>query len=52
MNILKDTIIQYINDKFYVEPEYLWSKYPEYAVFRHKDNNKWFAVILNLKKAN
>ncbi len=50
MNTLKNRIIHYINDRFYVEPEYLWSKYPEYAVFRHKDNNKWFAVILLVKK--
>lgn len=31
-------------------PEYLWKKYPDYAVLRHNDNNKWYAVIMNVPK--
>ncbi|MDM3559611.1 MmcQ/YjbR family DNA-binding protein [Proteus vulgaris] len=31
-----------------VEPEHLWIKYPNYIVFRHKSNLKWFAVIIDI----
>jgi predicted DNA-binding protein (MmcQ/YjbR family) len=26
-------------------PEYLWAKFPNYAVFRRKDNRKWYALV-------
>ena len=29
-------------------PEYLFAKYPSYAVFRHQSNKKWFAVIMRI----
>lgn len=31
-------------------PEYPWAKYPTFAVFRHKNNQKWFAVIMTVSK--
>ena len=33
-----------------VKAEYPWAKFPHYAVFRHKHNRKWFAVIMDLPK--
>ena len=32
-------------------PEHPWSRHPGYAVFRHKQNRKWFAVIMDLPKS-
>lgn len=29
-------------------PEYLWAKFPNYAVFRRKDNRKWYALLAEL----
>ena len=43
-------IIQYIKEKYNDEPEYLWEKFPRNAVFRRKDNQKWYAAILTAKK--
>lgn len=40
-------IVQYIKDKYNAEPEFLWKKFPEYAVFRNKDNSKWFGIIMH-----
>ena len=40
----RQTITYYIKKKYGVSPEYLWKRYPDYAVFRHEDNNKWFAL--------
>ena len=41
---MKDKVFAYIKNKYKALPEYLWKKYPDFAVFRHTDNNKWFAL--------
>ena len=42
---------KYIAEVYNTEPEYLWIKHPNYELFRHSDNRKWFAVIIGLSKA-
>ena len=42
---MKQEIIKFINKKYNTSPEYLWKRYPTYCIFRHKNNNKWFALI-------
>lgn len=42
---MKNEIIKSINKKYNVSPEYLWKRYPTYCIFRHKNNNKWFALV-------
>lgn len=39
-------IIRYIKEKYNANPEYLWEKFPDNAVFRNQSTNKWFAAIL------
>lgn len=41
-------INDYLFNKYQVTPSFLWKKYPHYAVYR-KNDNKWFAVILDIK---
>ena len=41
---MKDKVFAYMKKKYQAAPEYLWKRYPDYAVFRHSDNNKWFAL--------
>ena len=38
----------YIKNKYGDNPEFLWSKFPGYAVYRNKDNKKWYGIIMNL----
>ncbi|WP_410678259.1 MmcQ/YjbR family DNA-binding protein [Avibacterium paragallinarum] len=38
----------HINQQYGVQPEYLWAKFPEFAVFRHSNNRKWFAILMNV----
>ena len=45
---LRDEVIGYIKEKYKADPEYLWKRYPDYAVFRHSDNRKWFGIIMNI----
>ena len=40
----QQAVFDYIKKKYKVLPEYPWRRYPEYAVFRHADNNKWFVL--------
>ena len=53
-NIFKDKqekeIISYVNKKYNDDLEFLWDKFPTYAVLRNKINNKWYAVILKINE--
>lgn len=40
----------YLRDEYGVEPEHLWSRYPNYAVFRHPASQKWFAAMMDVPK--
>ncbi len=44
----RQTAATYIKKKYKALPEYLWKRYPEYAVFRHEDNSKWFALMAGI----
>ncbi len=46
----RQTITDYIKKKYGVSPEYLWKRYPDYVVFRHEDNNKWFALTAGVSR--
>ena len=39
-------VIAYICNTYQDEPEYLWEKFPRNAIFRRKDNQKWYAALL------
>ena len=41
-------INRYIKEKYNNEPEFLWNKFPGYAVYRNESNNKWYGIIMNL----
>lgn len=49
-NSVKDKVLEYADQKFGTKPEYLWSKFPNYAVLRNNDNLKWYAVIMNVSR--
>lgn len=41
---------KYISEIYGAAPEYPWSSAPGYGVFRHPDNRKWFAVIMDIPR--
>ena len=45
---LKERILQYAQVHLGAEPDHLWAKFPRYAVLRHSENAKWFAVFLEV----
>lgn len=44
-------IIKYIKEKYEIEPEFLWKKFEGNAVFRHKENKKWYGILLTVAKS-
>ena len=44
-------ICEYIKNTYNVLPEFLWDKTPDCGVFRNKNNNKWFGIIMNIDKS-
>lgn len=51
MTEIKDKLFTYIEKEYHKNPEYPWARYPGYAVFRHSDNQKWFALIMDIPKS-
>lgn len=43
-------IIDYVREKYGDEPEYLWERFPENAVWRRKDNKKWYGAVLTVAR--
>ena len=43
-------IICYIKEKYCDEPEFLWKRFPENAIFRRQDTAKWYAALLIVQK--
>ncbi|APX73299.1 hypothetical protein BTM29_01070 [Companilactobacillus allii] len=45
-------VIEYVNDTYDTELEFLWEKFPNYAALRRLDNKKWYGLlmIVNAKK--
>lgn len=41
---------KYIQDNYNIEPDYPWVKYPNYEVYRHGNNKKWFALVMDVPK--
>ena len=45
-----DLVCQYIQKEYNSLPEHLWIHFPNYTVFRHRDNQKWFALIMDIPR--
>lgn len=50
ISLNREECIMYIEDTFAAHAEFPWKKYPNYIVFRHSNNRKWFAAILDIPK--
>jgi len=41
---------QFILEHYGITPDYPWMKYPNFEVFRHVNNQKWFALVMDVQK--
>lgn len=44
-------IAELVKEKYGVNPEYLWDKFPDYGIFRNPSSDKWFGIIMNIDKS-
>lgn len=44
-------VIEYARKKYGDELEFLWERYPDAAVLRRKDNQKWYALFMTIQKS-
>lgn len=42
------TAIKYVREAYGDELEFLWTKFPDNAIWRRKDNQKWYGAILTV----
>lgn len=45
-----DELKKYISDTYSTDMDYPWRKYPNHGVFRHSNNRKWFALLMDVSK--
>ena len=48
---MRNQIYAYVKKKYKTAPEFLWQRFPNYAVFRHEDNRKWFGLIMDVPRS-
>ncbi len=46
----REQLFEYTKSKYGTTPEYLWARYPSYAVLRHQDNEKWYGIVMDVPK--
>ncbi len=47
---LRQEVLDFCKAQYGTAPEYLWARNPNYAILRHKSNNKWYAAVLDIPK--
>ena len=47
----KQDFQKYIFDVYGVTPDFPWESDPTFAVYRHSNNRKWFALVMDIPKS-
>ncbi len=47
----REAVFRYVRKKYKSEIEYLWLRFPGYAVFRHADNRKWYGIVMDIPRS-
>lgn len=50
MTVSREAVLHYAKRKYITEPDYPWAKFSNYAVLRHKENSKWFGLLMDVNK--
>ena len=48
----RQELTTYLTDTYGVSGEHLFAWYPNFLVFRHAENKKWFAVLMDIPRKN
>ncbi len=41
----------YVAEVYGAEAEHLWPDYPQTFIFRHRENRKWFGVVMDVERS-
>ena len=44
----REAVLQYVLQQYGVSPDYPWDDLEDAAVLRHRENRKWFALIMGV----
>ena len=44
----RQDVFDYVKEKYRSEIEYLWASSPNFAVFRHFGNKKWYGIVMDI----
>lgn len=47
----REFVLRLCKEKYGTEPEYLWMDEPTFAVLRHGDNKKWYALLMSVSRS-
>ena len=47
----RNELESFIKETYNADANYPWPKYPNYEVFGHSSNQKWFALIMDVPKS-
>lgn len=47
---MKAAVVKSVKARYRARPDHPWAKFPEYAVFRHKDSGKWYALFMTVQR--
>lgn len=47
----KQALKKYISEVYGIDPDFPWESAPNYAVYRHYSNKKWFALVMDIPKS-
>lgn len=48
----RQELAAYLTDTYGTTGKYLFARYPNFQVFRHTGNQKWFAVLMDIPRKN
>lgn len=46
----RESVFNYVKKTYHTQIDYPWKKYPNYAVLRNNNSNKWFGIVMDVKK--
>ncbi len=46
----REQVFEYVRKKYKSPVEALWARFPDYAVFRHEDNGKWYGLVMDVPR--
>lgn len=46
--LTREKVFDFVENEYGIVPDYPWAKYSNYATLRHKENRKWFGLIMDI----